>query len=50
MRRFTLALLAFALVATLGVACEKKGPFEEAGEKVDESVNDAKRKIEDATD
>lgn len=50
MRRFALALLAMMLVTTLGVGCKEKGPLEKAGEKVDESVNDAKREIEDATD
>lgn len=42
------------LLAISGVgisACqEKKGPVERAGEKVDESVNDAKRAVEDAKD
>jgi hypothetical protein len=34
----------------MGATCEKKGPFEEAGEEIDEAVNDAEREIEDATD
>jgi hypothetical protein len=50
MRRIALALLAISLFTMLGVACEEKGAFEKAGEKVDETVNDAKRKVEDATD
>jgi hypothetical protein len=29
---------------------EKKGPLERTGEKVDETVNDAKRAVEDAGD
>ena len=46
---------AFALLLALSAAglqaCEKKkGPLERAGEKVDESVNDAKRAAEDAAD
>lgn len=31
-------------------ACEEEGPAEEAGEAVDEAVNDAARAVEDATD
>jgi hypothetical protein len=49
LRATTIALL----VALSGVglyACEKKGPLERAGEKVDEKVDDAKRAVEDAAD
>ncbi|BDS05777.1 hypothetical protein NT6N_08170 [Oceaniferula spumae] len=31
-------------------ACEKKGPAEKAGEKIDKSIEKAGDKIEDATD
>lgn len=50
MRQFVLSLLAITLFAAFAVACEEKGPMEKAGENVDEAVNDAKRKVEDATD
>ena len=40
------AFLSLGLIS----GCEDKGPVEEFGEKVDEAANDAKRKIEDATD
>lgn len=30
--------------------CEKQGPMEEAGENIDEAVQDAKRAVEDAAD
>jgi hypothetical protein len=52
MRRKALMLLTITLFSMLGiVGCEeKKGPLEKAGEEIDEGVNDAKRKIEDATD
>lgn len=43
------ALLASALTLTLS-ACEEQGPMEEAGEKFDDSVEDAGDSIEDATD
>jgi hypothetical protein len=33
-----------------GLRCIQKGPLEKAGEKVDESVNDAKRAVEEAAD
>lgn len=41
--------VAFALAMTLS-ACEEQGPAEELGEKIDESVNDTKRAIQDAAD
>lgn len=45
-----LALLLVLAAAGLQACEEKKGPLERAGEKVDESVNDAKRAVEDAAD
>ncbi len=43
------ALLAF--VAGLGLTgCEADGPAEEAGEKIDDMVDDTKDKMEDAAD
>jgi hypothetical protein len=48
LRATALALL-FALSGAGFYACEKKkGPLESAGEKVDESIDDAKRAVEDA--
>ena len=50
-KRIALALLTMTLFGTVSTACQKeKGPFEKAGEEIDEEVNDAKRKIEDVTD
>lgn len=50
-RAATLATLLLLSGAVGLYACEeKKGPMEKAGEKVDETVNDAKRKVEDAVD
>jgi hypothetical protein len=43
-----LLLSLFAAVALYG--CSKDGPAEELGEKVDETVQDAERKLEDAGD
>ncbi|GAB3095873.1 hypothetical protein G8770_00260 [Aestuariicella hydrocarbonica] len=43
------ALLASTLMITLS-ACEKQGPLEEAGEQIDDTVEDAGDDIEDATD
>lgn len=49
--RVTALALLFSIAVSGLVACEeKKGPLERAGEKVDESVNDAKRALEDAAD
>lgn len=42
-------LLGSALMITLS-ACEEQGPLEEAGEKIDDTVEDAGDAIEDATD
>ncbi|MBO6947506.1 MAG: hypothetical protein JJ855_05960 [Rhodospirillales bacterium] len=39
------------VMSSLALAgCEEDGPAEEVGEKIDESVNDAKRAVEDAAD
>ncbi len=43
-----LALILFA--AIFATACEKKGPAEKAGEKIDNAVSEAKEKAEDAAD
>lgn len=45
----TAALLMTVLMFTLS-ACEEKGPLEEAGEAIDDTVEDAGDAIEDATD
>ena len=41
-----LAILASALLAL--AACEQQGPFEEAGEKIDESIEEVENSVEDA--
>lgn len=43
------ALLMSTLMITLP-GCDKEGPLEEAGEEVDETVEDAGEAIEDSTD
>lgn len=43
------ALFVSALTITLS-ACEQQGPMEEAGEKVDDTVENAGESIEEATD
>ncbi|BDS07747.1 hypothetical protein NT6N_27870 [Oceaniferula spumae] len=45
----TFLVLGIASFATF-TACEKKGPAEKAGEKIDKAVDDAGDKVEDATD
>lgn len=45
-----LSLLSAGLLIAAGlVACEQKGPAEKAGEKIDQTVENAKEKVEDAT-
>jgi hypothetical protein len=49
--RSTAIVLLLALSGAGLAACrEEKGPMENAGEKIDETVNDAKRAVEDAGD
>ena len=43
-----LALILFAAVFACG--CEKKGPAEKAGEKIDDTVSEALDKAEEATE
>jgi hypothetical protein len=50
-RPIAMTLLAVSLAGLLATGCRKEdGPFEEAGEEIDEAVDDAKRKAEDITD
>ena len=44
----TLALILFAAIIASG--CEKKGPAEKAGEKIDKAYTDALEKAEEAGD
>jgi uncharacterized protein YjbJ (UPF0337 family) len=45
-----LSVLSISLLIAAGLlACEQKGPAEKAGEKIDQTVEQAKEKIEDAT-
>ena len=45
----TLKITLFALLCTLFlVACEQEGPFERAGESIDEAAEDVGNEIEDA--
>lgn len=48
MNNFTKFILALSLGAVL-VGCDK-GPAEDAGESIDEAVQDVQRNVEDATD
>lgn len=50
LRAVSLALFVTLVASTLYACPEKKGPMESTGEKVDETVNDAKRAVEDAAD
>ncbi|MGE9268079.1 MAG: hypothetical protein ACQKBY_08275 [Verrucomicrobiales bacterium] len=43
-------ILLLGVVALTLSACEKKGPAEKAGEKIDEAVEDAGDAVEDATE
>ncbi len=45
---FFLGIVLMSSAALTG--CDSEGPAEEAGEKIDESVNDAKRAVKDAAD
>lgn len=45
-----LSILSASLLIAAGLfACEQKGPAEKAGEKIDQTVEKAKEKVEDAT-
>jgi predicted small secreted protein len=45
------AIIALLLTASFGFAgCEKKGPLEEAGEAIDEGIEDAGEELEDAAE
>ena len=45
-----LSVLSVSLLIAAGLlACEQKGPAEKAGEKIDQAVEKAQEKIEDAT-
>ena len=45
-----LSILSAGLLIAAGLfACEQKGPAEKAGEKIDQTVEKAKDKVEDAT-
>lgn len=45
-----LSILSVSVLIAAGLsACEQKGPAEKAGEKIDQSVEKAKDKVEDAT-
>lgn len=48
-RTFVMVPVLFLGLVTLS-ACEEEGPLEQAGEKADEAINDAKRAVEDAKD
>jgi hypothetical protein len=50
LRTTALALLLTLSAAGLYACPQDKGPLERAGEKIDESVKDGKRAVEDATD
>lgn len=48
---FKKMFLTLAMLSILGslVACEREGPMERAGEKVDEAAEDTKDAVKDAT-
>ena len=43
-----LCIIAFCAVGIIG--CEKEGPAEKAGKKIDETFDSAKKKVEEATE
>lgn len=47
MKIFKIALVSLALALSVA-ACEEQGPFESAGEKIDEAADDAKDALDDA--
>lgn len=47
MKKTTPLALIAAMILALG-GCEEQGPFEEAGEKIDESIENTENAIEDA--
>jgi hypothetical protein len=48
----SLSIPSLLFIASLffGVSCEKKGPAEEAGERIDDKMEEAGDKMEDAAD
>jgi hyperosmotically inducible protein len=50
MKKLVLAALAGMLMLGGLVACEREGPMERAGEKIDETAEKAGDKVEKATD
>lgn len=51
-RMLSRALLLTFIIGSLGMvsACEQQGPAEEAGEQIDESIEETGDEIEEATD
>ena len=45
--RIYVSLLTLMLAAMISTACERQGPFEEAGEKLDDTVEDVRNSVED---
>lgn len=51
MKAFKYGLLISLLALTVGITgCEQDGPAEQAGEKIDNAVDDAKDGMDDASD
>ncbi len=50
LRAGILAIGIVGLPAMMLGGCEEQGPAEKAGEAIDESIQDTKRAVEDATD
>lgn len=48
-KKTLLTLVMLSIVASL-IACEREGPMERAGEKVDEAAEETKETVKDATD
>lgn len=46
--RFKMTLIGMILVAAIAAGCERQGPFEEAGEKLDEATEEVGNAAEDA--
>ena len=48
--RNALSIAALVLTGILAAGCSNDGPFEEAGEEIDDAVNDVEESVEDAAD
>lgn len=48
LKKMLLIMIMFSIVASLA-ACDREGPMERAGEKIDKGVEETKEEVKDAT-